>query len=63
MGFREFEDAGHDEGHGGADGCAGGMLQRMAVEAEWRCGDGLGHRLGHAGLLQGHCNVVAEKRN
>src|SRR5260370_1473617 len=53
MGFREFEDAGDEEGHGGADGGAGGVFQRLAVQADRSCGDGLGHRLGHARLLQG----------
>src|SRR5882757_6168174 len=31
MGFREFEDAGREEGHSGADGAAGGVFQRLAV--------------------------------
>src|SRR5713226_2919672 len=51
MGFREFEDAGHEEGHGGTDGRAGGVFQRMAVQADRSCGDGLGHGDSYRGIL------------
>src|SRR5260370_42652334 len=41
MGFREFEDAGHEQGHGGADGGAGGVFQGLTVVAERRGGEEL----------------------